>query len=212
MATLLGQFVEAAYAMFQANPGDPTPAELNFPTGYKLIAEIEMRDFIIGSNSTLLRFHRSEYDRGQSVRRVPRHGRWRGMVGRLQLHRPTPSRVPGCGSVGAGFAGSTTRSHLSRTLPPPPQNIARRKLVVFARLAVAAGGGPRFPPVGLSSESVACGVEVVLALLRAEEIADFTDGAPEGVDGPDGAGSQKGLQLCESHLDRIEVGAIGRKE
>src|SRR6476619_2463202 len=29
---------------------------------------------------------------------------------------------------------------------------------------------------GLSSESVACGVEVVLALLRAEEIADFTDG------------------------------------
>ena len=24
-ATLLGQFVEAAYAMFQANPGDPTP-------------------------------------------------------------------------------------------------------------------------------------------------------------------------------------------
>ena len=38
--------------------------------------------------------------------------------------------------------------------------------------------------VGLSSESVACGVEVVLALLRAKEIADFTDGAPEGVDGP----------------------------
>jgi hypothetical protein len=66
--------------------------------------------------------------------------------------------------------------------------------------------------VGLSSESVACGVEVVLALLRAKEIADFTDGAPEGVDGPDRAGSQKGLQLCESHLDRIEVGAIGRKE
>ena len=35
---------------------------------------------------------------------------------------------------------------------------------------------------------------------------------PEGVDGPDGAGSQKGLQHCESLLDRIEVGAIGRKE
>ena len=48
---------------------------------------------------------------------------------------------------------------------------------------------------GLSSESVTCGVEVVLALLRAEEIADFTDGAPEGVDGPDGAGSQKGLSM-----------------
>jgi hypothetical protein len=46
----------------------------------------------------------------------------------------------------------------------------------------------------------------VLALLRAEEIADFTDGAPEGVDGPDAAGSQKGFQLGKSHLDWIEVG------
>jgi hypothetical protein len=60
--------------------------------------------------------------------------------------------------------------------------------------------------VALSSECVACGVEVVLALLRAKEIADLTDGAPEGVDDPDDAGSQNGLQLCESHLDRIEVG------
>jgi hypothetical protein len=52
----------------------------------------------------------------------------------------------------------------------------------------------------------------LISVLRAKEIADFTDGAPEGVDVPDGAGSQKGLQFCESHLDRIEVGAIGRKE
>ena len=65
---------------------------------------------------------------------------------------------------------------------------------------------------GLGVVGLACGVEVVLALLRAKEIADFTDGAPEGVDGPDRAGSQKGLQLYESHLDRIEVGAIGREE
>jgi hypothetical protein len=41
--------------------------------------------------------------------------------------------------------------------------------------------------VGLSGESVACGVEVVLALLRAEEIADFTNGAARAFDGPDGA-------------------------
>jgi hypothetical protein len=54
MATLLGQFVEAAYAMFQANPGDPTPPPSpNFPAGYKLVAGIEMRDFIIGSTEHL---------------------------------------------------------------------------------------------------------------------------------------------------------------
>jgi len=51
-----------------------------------------------------------------------------------------------------------------------------------------------------------------LAFLSTEEIADFTDCAPEGVDGSDRAGSQKGLELGESHLDWIEVGAIGRKE
>jgi hypothetical protein len=53
-ATLLGQFVEAAYAMFQANPGDPTPPPSpNFPAGYKLVGGIEMRDFIIGSTGHL---------------------------------------------------------------------------------------------------------------------------------------------------------------
>ena len=60
-------------------------------------------------------------------------------------------------------------------------------------------------------QSVACRVRSSFGTLsRAEEIADFTDGAPEGVDGPDGAGSQKCFQLCESHLGWIEVGAIGR--
>ena len=44
--------------------------------------------------------------------------------------------------------------------------------------------------------SVACGSkEVVLALLRAKEIADFTDGAPEGVDGPDGAARRRAFNL-----------------
>ena len=53
---------------------------------------------------------------------------------------------------------------------------------------------------------------VSLGTTAASIFADFTDGAPECVDGPDRAGSQKGLELCESHLDWIEVGAIGRKE
>lgn len=49
-ATLFGQFVEAAYAMYQASPSDPTPPpSSNFPSGYKLLAGITMKDFIIGS-------------------------------------------------------------------------------------------------------------------------------------------------------------------
>ncbi len=69
-----------------------------------------------------------------------------------------------------------------------------RRAAYFARLAPPA---PQSWSAGLSSESVACSDEVVLAVLRTEEIAGFTDGAPEGVDGSHGAGSQKGFQLCK---------------
>jgi hypothetical protein len=106
-ATLLGQFVEAAYAMFQANPGDPTPPPSpNFPTGYKLIAGIEMRDFIIGSTEHLFYgfIAQSTTAANQFV------AAFRGTVGGVEWWDDfnsivlTPFRVPGCGSVGAGFA------------------------------------------------------------------------------------------------------------
>ena len=106
-ATLLGQFVEAAYAMFQANPGDPTPPPSpNFPTGYKLVAGIEMRDFIIGSTEHLFYgfIAQSTTAANQFV------AAFRGTVGGVEWWDDfnsivlTPFRVPGCGSVGAGFA------------------------------------------------------------------------------------------------------------
>ncbi len=53
-ATLLGQFVEAAYAMFYADPNDLTPPpSSNFPSGYRLMASISMRDFVLGSTKPL---------------------------------------------------------------------------------------------------------------------------------------------------------------
>ena len=51
-----------------------------------------------------------------------------------------------------------------------------------------------------------------MTFLRAEEVADFADGSPEGVDGADRPGAQQGLELGESHLDRVEVWAVGRQE
>jgi len=42
-----------------------------------------------------------------------------------------------------------------------------------------------------------------------EEVADFADGAPEGVDFSDRPGAQQGLELGESDLDWIEVGLYG---
>ena len=106
-ATLLGQFVEAAYAMFEANPGDPTPPPSpNFPAGYKLVAGIEMRDFIIGSTEHLFYgfIAQSTTAANQFV------SAFRGTVGGVEWWDDfnsivlTPFRVPGCGSVGAGFA------------------------------------------------------------------------------------------------------------
>jgi hypothetical protein len=45
-----------------------------------------------------------------------------------------------------------------------------------------------------------------------EEVADFADGAPEGVDGSDCLGAQEGFEFGEGHLDWIEVGAVGRQK
>jgi hypothetical protein len=51
--------------------------------------------------------------------------------------------------------------------------------------------------VGLSSECVACGVEVVLALLRAKEIADLTDGGGRNRFGP-----QNGVLSLAAPIDQ----------
>jgi hypothetical protein len=38
-----------------------------------------------------------------------------------------------------------------------------------------------------------------------EEVADFADGAPQGVDGADRLGAQERFELGESHLDPIDT-------
>ena len=51
-----------------------------------------------------------------------------------------------------------------------------------------------------------------MAFLRLEEITDAPDLLPEGVDGSDGSCAEMGFELCKGHLDRVEVGTIGRRE
>lgn len=45
-----------------------------------------------------------------------------------------------------------------------------------------------------------------------EEVADFSDGDADGVEGPRGLLSQQRLELGEGHLDRVEIGGIGWQE
>lgn len=44
-----GRFVATAYAMYSAAPANPTPPPLPLPTGYKFIAWVQMKDFLIAT-------------------------------------------------------------------------------------------------------------------------------------------------------------------
>jgi predicted chitinase len=105
-ATLLGQFVEAAYTMFGDNPGNLLPpASTNFPSGYRLLAAVQMRDFVIGSTGPMFYgfVAQQQADPTRFVLAL------RGTVGDIEWWDDflslgmVPFRVPGCGSVGAGF-------------------------------------------------------------------------------------------------------------
>ena len=55
-------------------------------------------------------------------------------------------------------------------------------------------------------------MEEVPTFVWREEIADFADGLDELIEGPGSNPEQMGLQLRESHLDRVEIRTAGRQE
>jgi hypothetical protein len=51
LAVTYGQFVDVAYQMYGSDPANPTPAPpAALPSGYRFIAWVQMKDFIIESN------------------------------------------------------------------------------------------------------------------------------------------------------------------
>lgn len=106
-ATLLGQFVEAAYAMYAAHPDTLTPPpSTNFPNGYRLLAGIGMRDFIFASTDHVFygfvaQSTSAENEFVVAIRGTQGGIEWWDDLNAIVL---TPFRVPGCGKVGAGFA------------------------------------------------------------------------------------------------------------
>jgi kumamolisin len=106
-ATLYGQFVVAAYSMYNADPTNRTPnPSADFPAGYELTAWIQMQDFIIASTGpTFYGFiARSSADPTAFVLAI------RGTSNAVEWWDDanaavrTAFKVPNCGSVGAGFA------------------------------------------------------------------------------------------------------------
>jgi hypothetical protein len=53
-ALLYGQFVQAAYSMYYSAPNDVTPPpSADFPPGYRMVAWIQMQDFVLESTAPL---------------------------------------------------------------------------------------------------------------------------------------------------------------
>jgi triacylglycerol lipase len=106
-AVLYGQFVKAAYTMYRADPGNLTPSQsADFPTGYRLAAWVQMRDFVIGSTGPVFYgfIAQSMADANHfvlAIRGTSNGIEWWDDLNALYM---TTFKVPGCGSVGAGFA------------------------------------------------------------------------------------------------------------
>jgi Lipase (class 3) len=106
-ATLLGEFIGAAYAMFTANPGvlQPPPSS-GFPAGWRLAASVQMQDFVFsGTGPVFYGFvAQSLATPSQYVLAIRGTSDWEEWWDDLHAISLTEFRVPGCGSVGDGFA------------------------------------------------------------------------------------------------------------
>ena len=107
LAVLYGQFVQSAYTMYDAEPTSLTPAQsADFPSGYQLLAWIQMQDFIIGSTGPSFYgfVAQSAADLNRFV--VAIRGTSNGVEWWDDANAvlKTPFKIPNCGSVGQGFA------------------------------------------------------------------------------------------------------------
>jgi hypothetical protein len=104
-AILYGQFVKAAYSMYDPATLTPPPSA-DFPAGYQLTAWINMRDFILGSTDPVFYgfIAQNMTDANEFVLAI--RGTLNGVEWWDDFNAAikTPFKVPGCGSVGAGFA------------------------------------------------------------------------------------------------------------
>src|SRR5271165_2368870 len=105
--SLYGQFVQAAYSMYSANPSSLEPKVSNdFPAGFHMAAWIQMDDFII--DSTGPQFYgfiaQSTQDTSKFIVALRGTSSLEEWWDDLHALRLTPFKIPNCGNVGDGFA------------------------------------------------------------------------------------------------------------
>jgi GH25 family lysozyme M1 (1,4-beta-N-acetylmuramidase) len=106
-ASVYGQFVQAAYTMFDAEPTNLTPLpSADFPDGYRMMAWIQMQDFVLGNTAPLFYgfIAQSQTAPGQlvlAIRGTSDAIEWWDDFNALEL---TAFKNPAWGQVGSGFA------------------------------------------------------------------------------------------------------------
>jgi kumamolisin len=106
-ATLYGQCVQAAYSMYDADPGNLTPApSADFPPGCQLTAWIQMQDFLIGSLGPSFYGFIAQSSASPETFVLAIRGTSNGMEWWDDANAITrvPFKIQNCGAVGKGFA------------------------------------------------------------------------------------------------------------
>jgi kumamolisin len=119
-AVRYGQFVQAAYAMYGAQPPSLTPPPPQLPLDYELIAWVQMQDFIISSTGPsfygfIAQSSSSPDSFVLAIRGTSDGIEWWDDANAILK---VPFKVAGCGSVGSGFARIyETLEVVERTMP-----------------------------------------------------------------------------------------------
>ncbi len=71
---------------------------------------------------------------------------------------------------------------------------------------------PALKGIALSIESISSCFEVVGTFFRREEHTDVGDGFPELINGSGGCCVKVGFEFAESHVDGVEIMAVGRQK
>ena len=198
-ASLYGQFVQAAYTMYDSAPNNTTPPQSpDFPEGYRMVAWVQMQDFVLESTAPLFYGFIAERETGVgqlilALRGTSNGIEWWDDLNALEL---TAFKNPDWGRVGAGFAriydtleviespaetARATAAAAPRTMRPAGSFAQQISALMIRRNAVRAParGGARAaraaaPPSDTSVEVVGHSLGAALATLYAMENAKTT--------------------------------------